>query len=206
MGRKFDEKEKEMLRSRLLEAGKELFGTFGLKKTSIAELTKAVGIAQGTFYQFFQSKEELYFAIMEMEEERIRQSLLQGEFLSQPLSKERFKRFLKHAIVLIETNPFFRELYQGEVVEYLLRKLPAEQIERNLDKDADYFLPLIQHWQEKKVMVNLDPMLIMSVIRSLILLTLQKKAIGEEFYSATIDLYIDFIADGLIREESTSHD
>ena len=52
MARGFTEREKEIIRNDLINTGRELFGTYGLKKTSIEDLTKAVGIAQGSFYTF----------------------------------------------------------------------------------------------------------------------------------------------------------
>ncbi|MCY7914456.1 TetR/AcrR family transcriptional regulator [Bacillus haynesii] len=53
---KFTEKEKEAIRSALVHSGRELFAQLGLKKTSVSELTASAGIAQGSFYTFFDSK------------------------------------------------------------------------------------------------------------------------------------------------------
>ena len=39
--------------------------TLGMKKTSVEQLTKAVGIAKGSFYKFYESKEMLFFAVLE---------------------------------------------------------------------------------------------------------------------------------------------
>ena len=36
-----------------------------MKKTSVDQLTKAVGIAKGSFYKFYESKEMLFFAVLE---------------------------------------------------------------------------------------------------------------------------------------------
>ncbi|MCY8267901.1 TetR/AcrR family transcriptional regulator, partial [Bacillus haynesii] len=72
---KFTEKEKEAIRSALVQSGRELFAKLGLKKTSVGELTASAGIAQGSFYTFFDSKEELYFEILQQEEQKIRSQL-----------------------------------------------------------------------------------------------------------------------------------
>ncbi|MEC1287550.1 TetR/AcrR family transcriptional regulator, partial [Bacillus paralicheniformis] len=72
---KFTEKEKEAIRSALVQSGRELFAQLGLKKTSVGELTASAGIAQGSFYTFFDSKEELYFEILQQEEKKIRAQL-----------------------------------------------------------------------------------------------------------------------------------
>ena len=36
-----------------------------MKKTSVDQLTKAVGIAKGSFYKFYESKEMAFFAVLE---------------------------------------------------------------------------------------------------------------------------------------------
>jgi len=56
MVRAFTENEKALLRQRLLEIGRDLFITQGLKKTSIEEITQPLGIAKSSFYLFFPPK------------------------------------------------------------------------------------------------------------------------------------------------------
>ena len=51
----FDEAGREKVRVLLLESGFELIKTYGLKKTSISDITKRAGIATGTFYNFFKT-------------------------------------------------------------------------------------------------------------------------------------------------------
>ena len=64
MPRGFTEQEKINIRNRLLRSGKEAFGLFGIRKTSVEDLAKESGISKGAFYQFFPSKEDLYFAVI----------------------------------------------------------------------------------------------------------------------------------------------
>lgn len=49
----------EPTRRRLLDAGEGLLGELGYEACSIARLTAAAGVGQGTFYLYFQSKDEL---------------------------------------------------------------------------------------------------------------------------------------------------
>ena len=57
--------ETEQLRKALLKATRRCAVTLGMKKTSVDQLTKAVGIAKGSFYKFYESKEMLFFAVLE---------------------------------------------------------------------------------------------------------------------------------------------
>ena len=50
-------------RKKLLEAGKELICRKGLGNTSVEEITEAAGVAKGTFYTYFQRKEEIVYEL-----------------------------------------------------------------------------------------------------------------------------------------------
>lgn len=60
----FNDEKREQVRINLLENGFEHIKRFGMKKTSIEEIAKASGIAKGTFYNFFPSKEEFVASII----------------------------------------------------------------------------------------------------------------------------------------------
>jgi AcrR family transcriptional regulator len=66
----FSDERRTHIRRELLEEGRKLFTRYGLRKTTMADLTGPVDIAPSTFYQFFDSKEELYIKILEREGER----------------------------------------------------------------------------------------------------------------------------------------
>ena len=61
----FSEHETEQLRKALLKETRHCAVTLGMKKTSVEQLTRAVGIAKGSFYKFYESKEMLFFAVLE---------------------------------------------------------------------------------------------------------------------------------------------
>ena len=61
----FTDYETEQLRKALLKETRHCAVTLGMKKTSVDQLTRAVGIAKGSFYKFFESKEMAFFAVLE---------------------------------------------------------------------------------------------------------------------------------------------
>ena len=61
----FTDYETEQLHRVLLKETRHCAVTLGMKKTSMDQLTKAVGIAKGSFYKFYESKEMLFFAVLE---------------------------------------------------------------------------------------------------------------------------------------------
>ena len=60
----FTEKERVEIRQRLLDSGYELSTEIGIKKMTIAMIAKNTGVAVGTFYNFFASKEEYVVAMI----------------------------------------------------------------------------------------------------------------------------------------------
>ena len=57
----FSDFETEQIRKALLEETRRCAVTLGMRKTSVEQLTQAVGISKGSFYRFYESKERLFF-------------------------------------------------------------------------------------------------------------------------------------------------
>ena len=48
--------------ARILDSAERLFRRYGVKRTSIEDVAREAGIAKGTFYLYYSSKEELFTA------------------------------------------------------------------------------------------------------------------------------------------------
>lgn len=200
MPRGFTEKEKERIRESLISEGKKLFSRFGLKKTSIKELTEKAGIAQGSFYKFFSSKEALYFEILEQVEAEMKQQLLTENLLTGEITRDDFRCFLKKAFTMIDQNPLLKNMYQQDEYRQLVKKLPEEKIKIHIEHDMSDLKPLLDHWREAGCLKQRDPEAISGLMRGLFLLTLHRQEIGAEHYEKTINLLIDLMAEGLIKD------
>lgn len=81
MGRR--EKKKILSRQAILKAAQGQFATRGYRETSVADIMEAADLGTGTFYNYFQSKEEVLLALlgdsMEEVEGAVRQSREQGD-------------------------------------------------------------------------------------------------------------------------------
>lgn len=58
-------KEPEVRRQEILDTALKLFGENGYEKTSITDIAKAIGVAQGLCYRYFPSKEALFDSAIE---------------------------------------------------------------------------------------------------------------------------------------------
>jgi AcrR family transcriptional regulator len=67
--RQFDRAPKRQL---LIESAAEVFATQGFASTRVADIAQRAGVAKGTVYEYFSSKEELFFAVFEWINQQIR--------------------------------------------------------------------------------------------------------------------------------------
>jgi len=181
-----------------MSTGKELFTQYGLKKTSVDEIVKACGIAKGSFYAFFQSKEELYYTIMQ-EEETFKDQKIREMLNSERSPKELLKGLFDLSFEMLETNPFLKRVQQRDEYELLIRKLPKDKLEEHIQADNRAGAELIKQWQEKQVIIDKDPEVIIGLLRSVMLLSLHREEIGGKFDQVK-ELLLECVTEGLLRK------
>lgn len=191
MPRGFTEQEKLNIRSRLLAIGKESFGLYGIKKTSVEELAKSAGISKGAFYQFYDSKESLYFEIIRNYEQGQHDQM--HNILSQQCDDEQalFKSVLKSILFAVDSDPFLKRLLSKSEYEYLWQKFTPEQIEEAMEADIDFSTKLIDVWRAKGKLKIDNPELITGTFRAIFAIFLHKIDIGEEIFPEVVDLLLD---------------
>lgn len=197
---KFTEAEREIIRGKLLEKGREIFAMYGLKKTSVDDLVNACGIAKGSFYKFFNSKEELYFELVE-QEEAFREVLIAEMLTSDLPVSERLRGMFRAGLQHAENSPILRSLYERDEFELLLRKLPPERLAQHIEKDNDAGMSFIRQWQEEGRLIDAPSEVIVGMMRAVFLLTLHKKEIGVEVYPQVMELITDLLAKGLTDKD-----
>ncbi|MCU4800555.1 TetR/AcrR family transcriptional regulator [Halobacteria archaeon HArc-gm2] len=195
----FSDEERERIREALMDAGRDLFARYGLQKTTVADLTDPVGIGTSTFYQFFDSKDDLYVEILEAEEEAIAERVVGSSFEATDDPQEAIERFLHAIFEEIETNPLIRTLLVEDELDRLEAQYsPAEQ-ERNRREELAFMLPYVERWQDEGRLRDGDAEAIAGAIRALPFLTLHQDDVGEN-YDAVRDVLIEAVADGLVEE------
>jgi AcrR family transcriptional regulator len=199
MPKGFSEREKEIIRSGLIEKGKQFFATTGIKKTNVDELARAVGISKGAFYLFYSSKEALFFEILEQFETEYQTQLLNVAAEPGKSPRRSVKDFLIQAFSLWRTHVLFTHFDQ-EDYEHLLRKLPEEQGQLNLRKDEQFTAQLLDQWNRQGVVVDCDPKLFANLIRALFFISLHKRDFDKDVYPDMVGFFVDLIVDRVVKE------
>ena len=68
----------EATRARVLEAAEQVFGDKGYHGASVTEITRAAGVAQGTFYLYFRGKKEIFLDLVDDLGTRLRELTLEA--------------------------------------------------------------------------------------------------------------------------------
>lgn len=133
---RFRASEKELIQQKLLAEGERLFTAFGIKKVSIDEIVRAAGIAKGSFYTFYTSKEHLYLDIAGKLQEKMwreMEAFLQARRALPP--KELTKQAFLWMFEQLNRYPMLKQA-DRETAEYLYRKLPPELIKAHTRDDS----------------------------------------------------------------------
>ncbi|AEE17238.1 TetR/AcrR family transcriptional regulator [Treponema brennaborense] len=197
------EKERAEIKRRLTDAAESCLKTTGIRKTSVDELTRRAGIAKGTFYLFYPSKELLFFDVINAFHETA-ERLLAARLKEVAYLDARRTLYSVAPSVLADIftdlfrfadGSFMPELIRNGELEYLMRKLPDEAVAAHHAADAAMF--------ERLTAVLPDGMgkkhtaeVVSAAFRLLFLTLLHKREIGEAVYFDAVGLLLN----GLIKE------
>ncbi|MGW3349732.1 TetR/AcrR family transcriptional regulator [Nonomuraea rubra] len=193
----FTAEDRARITASLLRAAEELFATQGLKKTSLDELVAASGIAKGSFYAFFESKEELYKEVM------IRRAPMLGERLAaaldRPPSAEALAHLMRELIEVLTTDPFYRRLLtRPDELEAVARRVGGEEIARVTPHLLKPLLDYLARGQADGVIVaDVPPEVLVGVLRTAGLLVLNRDRFGPD-HPQVVEATINALAKGLM--------
>lgn len=171
----FTEYETEQLRKALLKETRHCAVTLGMKKTSVDQLTKAVGIAKGSFYKFYESKEMLFFAVLEGIHSELYGVADQAlsETASLPTSERVAKAILAVCKRLSDTGDM---IFIENDAKLLLQRLPEEVKKVHYHDDETHIRQLLEKYD---LVPKSGTSLAVATVFGLILTVSHKEQIGE---------------------------
>jgi AcrR family transcriptional regulator len=199
MPKAWSEREKEYIKKTLLSEGKTLFEKYGLQKTTVDEIVNAAQISKGSFYIFYQSKEELYFDVLDSAEQELREKIFENVFKPRLNRQDSFKSFLRRMVEVLTTIPLYGQMNSANY-ELLLRKLPEEALQKHMDKDRENVAKYFVDWMDQGWMRKVDLEALNGLLLALIQFVMHREEFGENF-EATKELWIDAISSYLIKDD-----
>ena len=199
MPKAFSEHEKEVIRAQMREKGKKLFEKQGLKKTSVDELTEAVGISKGAFYLFYESKEELFMGILEELETDFRARIFDFTINPKGDARKLLAKLLSSALLTWDQYPLLKNFGMAEY-EYLARKLPPARIQAHAKRDNEFVEDFIKRIKREGIAVKASPRIISKLMVVLFLVSLHREELDENDYTETMEVLVDLVAGYIVGE------
>ena len=136
MPKPFSPDEAIAIKEKLFRAGLKRFACQGVRAVRVDDLCSDVGIAKGSFYRFFSSKEELFMCIAQQRDDQHKKDM--RAFLNHQTGtrKHHIGGFFDMIMDKIRTDPMMQLMIEHDEAEYLLRKIPFELIEKNAKEDS----------------------------------------------------------------------
>ena len=185
--RVFTEEEREEYREKMLDAGFDLLKQYGMTHMSVAKITEAAGIGVSTFYNFFASKEEYVYEVLQYRRRKIPGLIriaLNGKEKAGPAET---RTYLK--MMIDERYSVFPSL-TPEDEKRLLEMLP-EQARPDLQKETETSIQFFRHMEGIRPDVNIP--LVANLIKVYVLAEEGKEMLHQTVYEVTMERMRDLI-------------
>lgn len=133
MPKSFSEHEREAIRASMQKIGGLLLRKKGVKHVTIEDIAKGVSIANGSFYAFYKSREELFWDIIKGEERQIVDDILAIAALDADIKTKVHKIFFE---VYLREGSIVFSLTRPDI-EYITRKIPPDVLQADAQNSYD---------------------------------------------------------------------
>lgn len=177
----------------IFKAGRELFLLKGFRDVNVSDITREAGVGVGTFYNYYPSKEELFFDIYFEENEAAKKSIVESLDLDdEPVALA--TKFLSLSMEKMDGNRILQEWYNKDLFSALERRY-NEKYGCFL---FDFYMDLLKKWKrEHKIRDDIDDETLFALTNSVIYLDTHKEGVGIQYFPEVIRLLVEFILKGL---------
>ena len=195
----FSDREREQIDRRLREAAAECLNRFGVRKTTVDELVRRANIPKGTFYLFYRSKEELFFAVFLEFHDR-----MQRDFLARMARAGETLDWRAFADDMLDmcgqaADSFLLPLMTDGGLELIVRKLPPELVAAHQARDdgsVARLFTLLPQLAGKNVEAY------SAALRGAAMFFLNKREIGEDVFDDALKITVYGICRQLFAEDA----
>lgn len=195
MATAFSNNEKELIRNKLNEVAQLCLQKYGVRKTTVDQIVKMAGISKGSFYNFYPSKEVLFFTVLEEYQKYIIDELTNKLRGQDNIGIDKFTE-LFYELYQNVGQSFIMNIVKNQEFEYLIRKLPKELIINHHSLD-DIFIKKIFSYIKIKDSINID--VVTASLRAIFMSMIYIEEIGEKDFDEVLKLLISGIAHHIIE-------
>ena len=200
--RGFSNEEKERIKLLLLEKGKIEFEEKGFKNIKVSDLSKSVGIATGSFYAFYESKEELFYEIILYEFKKFEPMFI-NLFSQKENPQKTIRAFMIYCVKGFHETKFNTIAYDSEVYEILSKKIDIEKLDFAYMFAINLLKKHLLNWQEEGLLPKSLDLDVTTKLMTTVLFDVsshKNMEYTEEFHNKILTTVIDYFVEGIFRE------
>src|ERR671937_1935556 len=137
-------------RARLIEAAEQIFAELGYHDASIVKITEAAGVAQGTFYLYFQSKKEIFDELVRDLNRRVRHAMKEASAQGETRLEAELLGFGAYFRFTAEHTALYRIIRQAEFVS-------PEMLHYHYEKLAEGYVEGLRESMAKGEIGDIEP-------------------------------------------------
>jgi AcrR family transcriptional regulator len=182
----------------IFHAARELFAQKGYKETNIPEITNLAGVGVGTFYNYYASKDEIFFEVFTRENENTKKEMMSSIDPSEDLQVT-LTRMMVRSRDVISSNLILREWYNKDLYSRMEKWFQEEKSNERMNEILQTYLSeVILKWQQEgKIRGDLEAGMILALFNSTIYVDMHKTELGIQFFPQLTYHLLDFIIKGL---------
>ena len=189
MAKAFSEEEKELIKTKIMETALDLFHDKGTKSLSIQELTRRVGIAQGSFYNFWKDKDALVLDVMRYRSKQKLEIIVQkfDESLKDPVG------FLTE-IIYVNSMDLMKKGEEQPVYSQSFAILSRADLNAENRVGAvyqDFIEKLAAYWKEHGVVKEVDVQGLVNVFTGSFVLFANAVQFDREYFEKIFRIFIE---------------
>lgn len=197
MATAFTSEEKEAIRKKLHKVARECLQRYGVKKTTVDQMAAMVDISKGSFYNFYSSKEMLFFAVLEEYQIDVMNRLTEQLGMETKIDTNRLVQLLYDFYQDFRYS-FMYTIFKNHEMELLIRKLPKEVITNHHMIDDRMVKEIVSRINIRE---NVSLEIVSALFRTIAMTILHIEEIGEEEFDITLKLVIQGVVEQITKED-----
>ena len=137
-------------RTRLLEAAEQVFADVGYHEASIVKITEAAGVAQGTFYLYFEGKKQVFDELVVDLNRRVRHAMKEASSKGTTRVESEVLGFAAYFRFTSEHKALYRIIRQAEFVS-------PEMLRYHYDRLSEGYVEALTEAVESGEIGDVDP-------------------------------------------------
>ena len=197
MATAFTSEEKEVIRKKLHKVAKECLQRYGVKKTTVDQMAAMTDISKGSFYNFYSSKEMLFFAVLEEYQIDVMNRLTEQLGMETKIDTNRLVQLLYDFYQDFRYS-FMYTIFKNNEMELLIRKLPKEVITNHHLIDDRMVKKIVSRIDIRE---NVSVEIVSALFRTIAMTILHIEEIGEKQFDTTLKLVIQGVVEQVTKED-----